>query len=424
MLLGCIADDFTGASDLANTLAKEGMATIQYMNVPSAPASADCEAGVVSLKTRTTPAAEAIKQSLAALEWLLQQGCQQIIFKYCSTFDSTPQGNIGPVMEALMERLGQDLAIACPAFPATGRVVFNGHLFVNGRLLSETGMKSHPLTPMTDPDIVRCLQKQSRGNVGLINYAAVRSGIVIIGEALRHAQEHGQNLVVVDATTDDDLRSIGTATAHHKLITGGSGIALGLPQNFKNRGLLTGQSLPFRGLAGAGVVLSGSCSTQSLSQVAAYARNHPSLPIFPGDLIKGQMSVAKAFQWIMENIEDTPMVYSTADTAAVQRAQERFGREKAAGVIERFMAELAHQLVEAGITRLVVGGGETSGAVVSALKIDACIIGPEIDPGIPAISVQGQTLNLALKSGNFGDTDFFEKALTALAGVAWERGNG
>jgi 3-dehydrotetronate 4-kinase len=415
MLLGCIADDFTGASDLANTLAKGGMATIQFMGVPTGPAPTICEAGVIALKTRTCPVATAVSQSLEALEWLLAQGCQQILFKYCSTFDSTEKGNIGPVAEALLGHMGESSAIVCPAFPATGRVVFNGHLFVNGRLLSETGMKDHPLTPMTDPDIARWLRMQCQGKVGLITHDTVRHGVEAFAKALRGASEQDQNLVVVDATNDDDLRIIGAAAASQKLITGGSGIALGLPENFRRKGFLSDLVVPFCGQDGAGVVLSGSCSSQSFSQVAAYAHNHPSLPIFPDDLIKGRMTVERAYQWIMDNIEDFPMVYSTADAATVRHAQERHGRDKVAGAIERFMAELACHLVDIGITKLVVGGGETSGAVVSALGIRSCIVGPEIDPGIPALCVEGMPLNLALKSGNFGAIDFFEKALKALS---------
>ncbi|MGL4974380.1 MAG: 3-oxo-tetronate kinase [Bosea sp. (in: a-proteobacteria)] len=415
MLLGCIADDFTGASDLANTLAKGGMATTQFMGVPDAKATEACEAGVVALKTRTVPAADAIAQSLAALEWLLEQGCRQILFKYCSTFDSTPEGNIGPVTEALMTRLAQSLAIICPVFPATGRTLFNGHLFVNRVLLAETGMKDHPLTPMTDSNIVRWLQKQSTGSVGLIAHDTVRKGANTIRVALEHASAAGQDLIVVDANSDDDLHAIGRAVAGHRLVTGGSGIAMGLPDNFRREGLLAGAARAFAGLEGPGVVLSGSCSSQSMSQVTTYAQNHPALPIFPDDLIRGRMTVRIARDWIMENIEECPMVYSTADAAAVRRAQERHGRDKIAGLIERFMAELACEITETGVTRLVVGGGETSGAVVSALKIKACTIGPEIDPGIPALMVEGQPLVLALKSGNFGELGFFEKALKALA---------
>lgn len=415
MLLGCIADDFTGASDLANTLAKGGMATTQFMGLPDSRAPDACEAGIVSLKTRTIPVAEAIAQSLAALDWLLDQGCRQILFKYCSTFDSTPQGNIGPVAEALMAHLQQGLAVVCPAFPATGRLLFNGHLFVNRVLLSETGMKDHPLTPMSDPNIVRWLQKQSTGTVGLIAHDVVRSGASDIGPALDEAAAAGHGLIVVDATSDEDLRAIGRAVAGHRLVTGASGIAMGLPENFRGQGLLAGAAGVFAGHEGPGVVLSGSCSSQSLSQVAAYARNHPALPIFPEDLIRGRMTVRIARDWIMEHIEDDPMVYSSADAAAVRRAQDRHGRDRIAGLIERFMAELACEITETGVTRLVVGGGETSGAVVSALKIKACTIGPEIDPGVPALMVEGQALTLALKSGNFGQEGFFQKALKALS---------
>ncbi len=415
MLLGCIADDFTGASDLANTLAQGGMATTQFIGAPATPAPETCEAGVIALKTRTITAADAVAQSLAAVDWLIDQGCRQILFKYCSTFDSTPQGNIGPVAEALLHRLGQNLAVVCPAFPATGRVLFNGHLFVNRVLLSETGMKDHPLTPMRDPDIVRWLRNQCTVDVGLVGHEAVRHGAAAIGKALDDAATLGQGLVVVDATSNDDLHAIGAAVAGHKLVTGASGIAMGLPDNFRRQGLLAGAMAMFTGLEGPGVVLSGSCSSQSLSQVAAYAKSHPALPIFPDDLIRGRMTVRIARDWIMEHIEDGPMVYSTADATAVRRAQERHGRDKIAGLIEQFLAELACDITETGVTRLVVGGGETSGAVVSALKISACTIGPEIDPGIPSLMAQGQTLALALKSGNFGDVDFFERALKALA---------
>lgn len=391
------------------------MATNQFMGVPDSKAPEACEAGVVALKTHTIPVAEAIAQSLAALEWMLEQGCRQILFKCCLTFDSTPQGDIGPVAEALMARLQLGSTVVCPAFPATGRLLFNGHLFVNRMLLSETGMKDHPLTPMSDPNIVRWLQKQSTGTVGLIAHDVVGSGASAISKGLDNASNAGQNLIVVDATSDDDLRAIGHAVAKHKLVTGGSGIAMGLPANFGRQGLLAGATAFGTGLEGPGVVLSGSCSSQSLSQVAAYAQHYPALPIFPDDLIRRRMTVQIALEWVMEHIEDGPMVYSTADAATVRRAQERHGRDRIAGLIEQLMAELACEVTEIGVTRLVVGGGETSGAVVSALKIRACTIGPEIDPGIPALIVQGHPLMLALKSGNFGEIDFFDKALKALS---------
>jgi 3-dehydrotetronate 4-kinase len=415
MLLGCIADDFTGASDLANTLAKGGMAATQFVGVPGGAAPASCEAGVVSLKSRTIPAAEAVAQSLAALDWLLAQGCRQILFKYCSTFDSTPEGNIGPVAEALLERLG-GIAVVCPVFPATGRTLFQGHLFVNGQLLSDTGMRNHPLTPMTDPDIRHWLRLQTKGEVGLVAYPVVRQGAGAIRAALAQEAGAGRRLVVTDAVVDDDLVALGEAIADHRLVTGGSGIALGLPANFRKAGLLSGKGSTFTGTSGKAVALSGSCSTQSLAQVEAFARRHPVLGLLPDAVMDGSMSVERAFDWAIERIDAMPMVYSSAAPQSVRAMQDKYGREKVAEAIERFMGQLAVKLAGAGVTRLVVGGGETSGAVVTALGVAAFAIGPEIDPGVPALAVEGSPLRLALKSGNFGALDFYEKAAKVLAG--------
>jgi 3-dehydrotetronate 4-kinase len=417
MLLGCIADDFTGASDLANTLAKGGMATTQFVGIPSRKAPAACEAGVVSLKSRTIPAADAVAQSLAALDWLLAQGCRQILFKYCSTFDSTPEGNIGPVAEALLDRLG-GVAVVCPVFPATGRTLFHGHLFVNGQLLSETGMRNHPLTPMTDPDIRRWLRLQTRGEVGLVAYPVVRQGAAAIGEALAKEAAAGRRLVVTDAVVDDDLMALGEAIAGHRLVTGGSGIALGLPANFRKAGLLSGKGTTFTGAAGKAAALSGSCSTQALAQVEAFAKRHPVLGLLPDAVMDGSMSVDRAFDWTMERIDSLPMVYSSAAPESVKAAQAKHGREKVAEAIEGFFGRLAVRLTQAGVTRLAVGGGETSGAVVTALGAEAFAIGPEIDPGVPALAVEGSPLRLALKSGNFGALDFYDKAVEVLAGRA------
>jgi uncharacterized protein YgbK (DUF1537 family) len=415
MLLGCIADDFTGASDLANTLAKGGMAVTQFVGVPGGPADAACEAGVVSLKSRTIPAGEAVAQSLHALDWLLRQGCRQILFKYCSTFDSTPEGNIGPVAEALLERLGGS-AVVCPVFPATGRTLFNGHLFVADRLLSETGMRDHPLTPMTDPDIRRWLRRQTEGEVGHVTHATVRQGAEAIRQALDAEAGQGRRLIVVDAGLDADLLAIGEAIASDRLVTGGSGIALGLPANFRKAGLLAGEARPFLGQQGSAACLSGSCSVQSLKQVAVHAASHPALAILPDEVLSGAMTVERAGEWALSRIAAQPLVYSSATPEAVRNAQERHGREKVAGAIEGFMADLALALVAGGVTRLAIGGGETSGAIVTGLGISAFAIGPEIDPGVPALGVEGRPLALALKSGNFGAEDFYEKALKALAG--------
>jgi 3-dehydrotetronate 4-kinase len=413
MFLGCIADDFTGGSDVANTLAKEGMAVTQFVGVPTKRVEAGCEAGVISLKTRTCPPGEAIRQSLAACEWLLDQGCQQIIFKYCSTFDSTPEGNIGPVAEALLDRLGGS-AVVCPAFPATGRTIYNGHLFVGDRLLSESGMREHPLTPMTDPDIRRWLRLQTKGETGLVPFAIIRQGASAIRAALDAERNSGRRLIVADALSDTDLLALGEAVAGDRLVTGGSGIALGLPQNLIRRGLIEGRSAAFLGISGPGVALSGSCSVQSLRQVAAYARNHPAYTLQPDKVMDGQQGIEDITRWVLAHLDQTPMVYSSADVQSVRLAQAKHGRAAVAGQIEAIMAGVAKALVAAGVRRLVVGGGETSGAVVTALGVSHLRIGPEIAPGVPALSADGNRLGLVLKSGNFGAEDFYEKAFEAL----------
>ena len=415
MLLGCIADDFTGASDLANTLAKNGMATVQFVGVPQGEAPA-CEAGVVAMKTRSIAAQDAIRQSLEALRWLQGQGCTQFLFKYCSTFDSTPAGNIGPVAEALLDALGAPVAVVCPVFPETGRTLYQGHLFVKDRLLSESGMEKHPLNPMTDPDIRRWLRLQTKGDIGLVSYDIVRRGAGDIGAALDREASAGRRLAVVDAVTNDDLRAIGAAIAGHKLVTGGSGIAVGLPENFRRAGKLGHAGQAFTGIDGPAVVLSGSCSTASQGQLAHHLKSHPGFAIEPEAVLSGQTTVAEARAFVRAHRADAPAIYSTADPARVAEAQQRFGRERVAEAIESFFGQLVRELVADGVTRVAVGGGETSGAIVTALGLDHFAIGPEIDPGVPALASRGsgQDIRLALKSGNFGAVDFYEKALGVL----------
>ena len=410
MLLGAIADDFTGASDLANTLAKGGMSTVQFSGIGhDAP---DCEAGVVALKTRSIPAADAVAQSLDAARWLLGQGCEQIVFKYCSTFDSTPKGNIGPVAEALLDLMGADRAVVCPAFPGAGRRVFMGHLFVGDRLLSETGMRNHPLTPMTDPDIRRWLALQTAGDVGGIPLETVRAGADAIRAAFAAEAGAGRRLVVADAVSDEDLMTIGAAVAGHRLVTGGSGIAQGLPQNFRAQGRLSGRMRPLPVATGPGVVLCGSCSIASQQQVARYATDHPALAVDPAALMRREITVETAAAWIRRHENRTPIVYSTAAPDAVADAQARFGRDAVAAEIETFFAALARHLADTGVRRIVVGGGETSGAIVEALGLASLQVGREIDPGVPVlIGERHGPIGLALKSGNFGTPDFFEKAL-------------
>ena len=411
MLLGCIGDDFTGSSDLANTLAKGGMNTVQYTGVPRAPAEASVEAGIVALKSRTIAAAEAVAQSLAALEWLRAQGARQFLFKYCSTFDSTPEGNIGPVADALADALGAEHVVVCPAYPSLGRAIFQGHLFVGDRLLNESGMQNHPLTPMTDPDLRRWLARQSRSTVGHIGFSTVDLGRAAIGAAL---QNHPARLIVVDVARDTDLIEIDAAAADLPLLTGGSGIALGLPELYRSKGEIGSSIHPWQGRAGPAAILAGSCSTATRGQVAHHRKDHPALAITADAVMDGSLTPRTVVDFVMENREALPLVYSSAEPEAVEAAQVRYGRAELAGRMEALMAESARQLVAAGVTRLITAGGETSGAVVEGLEIEALEIGPEIDPGVPAMNATGRGLVLALKSGNFGREDFFARAAAVL----------
>lgn len=414
MLLGCIADDSTGASDLANTLAKSGMRTVQYIGLPADDAG-DCDAAVIALKTRSIPAAEAVAQSLASLERLIALGCRQFVFKVCSTFDSTPDGNIGPVADALCKRLGADVVPVCPAFPDTGRTVYQGHLFVGDRLLSQSGMENHPLNPMTDPDIRRWLARQSRQTVGHLPYSIVQGGAIEIQEGLRQAAADGFRLVICDAVRNADLAELGKACADLPLLVGGSGVGLGLPANFARAGLLGTAAPDFSGVEGPGCVLAGSCSSATRAQIAAYAKNHPSFCIEVGRALGDAAILDEVVAFVRAHQDADPLVYSSAETEAVRMAQQRFGAERVAQTLEHLFGAAAAELVQNGVRRLVVAGGETSGAVVTALGIRRMAIGPEIDPGVPALRVEGPpALTLALKSGNFGGLDFFAKALSKL----------
>ncbi len=408
MKLGCIGDDFTGSGDLANTLAKQGMAVELYCGQPVADARPEVEAGVIALKSRTIAPADAIAQSLAALEWLKTQGCTQFLFKYCSTFDSTAEGNIGPVTEALADALNASHVILCPAFPGTGRSVYQGHLFVNDVLLNASGMQDHPLTPMKDPDIRRVLAAQSKSSVGHVGAEAVFAGPQAIRTALDDQHRAGHRLIIVDAIRDEDLMAIGQAAHDLPLITGGSGIAMGLPGNFG----CTPTAPHWTGQDGPCAILSGSCSRATRVQVALHAAKHPAFEIEAGEIINGTCTVDQALDWVRAQ-SGLPLVFTSADPAIVAEAQSTYGTERAAAAIEGFFANLALSLRDSGITRLITAGGETSGAVVEGLGFEALEIGPEIDPGVPALRA-GPELVLALKSGNFGTEDFFEKAAKAL----------
>lgn len=418
MLLGCIADDFTGATDLAGTLVKANLRTVQLIGVPEGDQhSLDAEAAVVALKSRTIPAAEAIRQSLAALDWLRGQGCRQFFFKYCSTFDSTDAGNIGPVAEALMAALDTDFTIFCPAFPANGRTVFKGYLFAGGVLLNESGMQDHPLTPMTDPNLVRVLQRQTRNRVGLIDYRTVNGGPGAIRQAFDRLRSDGVRMAIVDAISEADLMAIGAAAADLPLITGGSGIGVGLPENFRKAGLLTatGRADTLPRIDGAAAIISGSCSRATQGQVARFMESGPAFRVDPEAARDGSAAPA-ALDWARPKLGDGPvLIYSTADPESVRQVQETLGREAAGALVERTLAEIAEGLVAAGVRRLIVAGGETSGAVVRRLGITGLRIGPEIDPGVPwTASLDAPEIALALKSGNFGGPDFFRAAFGKL----------
>ena len=414
MLLGVIADDFTGASDIASTLAKGGLATTQYLGIPGHEADRSCEAGVVALKTRSIASDEAVSQSLAALRWLQGQGCRQFVFKYCSTFDSTPDGNIGHVGEALAIALDARGVVACPAFPATGRTVFQGHLFVGDRLLSESSLRNHPLNPMTDSDLRRWLRRQTAGEVGLVTHAVVARGASELARALSQCADRGERLVIVDAVDEGDLMAIGEACADAPLVTGGSGVALGLPANFAARGLASAARKALPGVRGPAVVLAGSCSARTLEQVRYHERKHPSLALDASAIIDGRTRPSHAVEFVLAH-PGLPLVYSTADASSVTAMQRQHGASEVAGAVERFFAAAAVALVAQGMKRIVIAGGETSGAVVSALGLRSLEIGPEIDPGVPALfNRDGQGLGLALKSGNFGRVEFFERAASTL----------
>ena len=413
LLLGCIADDFTGATDLANTLVKGGMTAVQVIGVPTGPLP-EADAVIIALKSRTAPVGEAVAQSLAACDALLAAGAKQIFWKYCSTFDSTDQGNIGPVADALLKRLGSGFALACPAFPTNGRTIYLGHLFVGNALLNESGMENHPLTPMTDANLVRVLGRQTGGAVGLVSFTTVEQGAAATRQAMMRLAEQGRRYAIMDAVTDQHLLAIGEAAAQHALITGGSGVAMGLPENFRRAGLLParGDAASLPPMQGMAAVVAGSCSRATLGQIGL-ARDH--LPVLELDALAtpdAAALTAQALDWVEGKLSaDRPVVIAaSAPPEKVAALQAKLGRDAAGALIEAAMAAIAEGLVARGVGRLVVAGGETSGAVVQRLGVTVLRIGPEIDPGVPWTFAEPRGLHLALKSGNFGARDFFLKA--------------
>jgi uncharacterized protein YgbK (DUF1537 family) len=418
VLIGVIADDLTGATDVALMLKREGMRVVQCAGEPTAGRPLpDADAVVVALKSRTAPVDDAIRQSLASAQALLAAGAKQLMFKYCSTFDSTDEGNIGPVAEALMAETGAKSAVFCPAFPANRRAVFQGHLFVGDVLLSDSPMRDHPVTPMRDANLVRVLGRQTRLPVGLIPYAVIEEGPEAIAAAIAEHEKAGPVMLVCDAVSDRHLRDLGTALRDAPLLTGGSGIAMGLPANFGFAAGETGQA-KMDAPPGRCLVLAGSCSEATRRQVAAAIE--AGLPAFQLDPLAAEPLDAQAeaaLRWLATQDQARPaVIYATAAPDAVAAAKQALGADRAGAQIEQAISRIATGAVEAGARRLLVAGGETSGAVVAALGVTVLEIGPEIAAGVPwTRSIGAPDLALALKSGNFGADDIFVKAWEKLA---------
>ncbi|CCV16578.1 3-oxo-tetronate kinase [Mesorhizobium sp. STM 4661] len=415
---GAIADDFTGATDLAGLLARSGVPVSLRMGVPETPPTDSSPFEIIALKCRTAPVEEAVSETQAALDWLRRAGAQRYFWKYCSTFDSTARGNIGPVAEALMNALGTDQTVYCPAFPENGRAIFMGNLFVGEQPLAESPMKDHPLTPMRDSNLMRLLRPQVTHPVGLVNRLVVAKGATALRGELQRLRADGIAHVVVDAVSNDDLHVIADACRDMTLMTGGSAVAMPLPKLWLEEGLICRDHAVGRARAEAGpaIVLSGSCSAMTNRQVSAYlASGHPGLRLDPLDLAeKGEGSAA---EWLSSRSPDqTPIIYATAEPDEVRRAQERLGVERAGAVVEQTLAACAVKARDLGFRRFVVAGGETSGAVTKALDIRKLDIGSEIAPGVPWCFARtaGHEVAITLKSGNFGGEGFFTDALERL----------
>ncbi|MEQ6917779.1 3-oxo-tetronate kinase [Halomonas aquatica] len=423
IVLGAIADDFTGATDLANNLVRSGMRCVQVIGVPDSPlALENVDAVVVALKSRSCPVSQAVSESLAALEWLQEQGARQCFFKYCSTFDSTDEGNIGPVSDALLDRLGAAQTVMVPAFPINGRTVYQGHLFVGDRLLNDSGMQHHPLNPMRDADLVRVLSRQTPLTVGLAARGVLAEGAETTRRHLDALRAQKVSHVICDTIDERDLEVIAQAVVDLPLVTGGSGLGQALPEQYRRRGWLSevaeaGRLAPSGGQA---LVLSGSCSRATLGQVDRFLAHHPGYALDPLSLAEGSSHLQQALDFARERLAGggPVLIYASADPERVKAAQAALGTEHAGRLVEKALGHLATRLVDEGVGRLVVAGGETSGAVVSALGIRTLRIGEQIDPGVPwtQVPLEGDRppLSLALKSGNFGGPEFFTRAFEVL----------
>ncbi|MEQ8654380.1 MAG: four-carbon acid sugar kinase family protein [Kiloniellales bacterium] len=419
MFFGAIADDFTGASDLACLLARSGAAVALRIGVPDTPADRDSgvDFEVIALKIRTETTEQAVAEAREALAWLRAGGAQRFFWKYCSTFDSTAEGNIGPVAEALMADLGAAQTIFCPAFPENGRSIYMGHLFVGEQPLDESPMRDHPLTPMRDSSLLRLLAPQVRGAVGLAKRLVVAEGADALRSRLELLRDEGIAHVVVDAVADSDLGTIAEACCDLPLLTGGSAVAMPLPEIYRQRGYLQNLVQPGSrpNLDRGQIVLSGSCSAMTRKQVAAYVPGAAAFRLDP--LLLARDGSAALLSWLEQQPpEAAKILYATAEPEEVRRTQETLGVAAAGALVEAALAEAARKALDLGVRRFVIAGGETSGAVVKALDVDRLTIGPEIAPGVPwtyALS-HGQEVALALKSGNFGQEGFFAEAFSRL----------
>ncbi|SMX23871.1 3-oxo-tetronate kinase [Boseongicola aestuarii] len=415
--LGAIADDFTGATDLAGLLARSGVAVSLRIGVPHESPRETAPFEVIALKSRTAPVGEAVSGALEALAWLKGAGAERFFWKYCSTFDSTSEGNIGPVAEAIMGAVGAEQTIYCPAFPENGRSIYMGNLFVGQQLLAESSMKDHPLTPMRDSNLCRLLAPQVKGAVGLADHLTVARGAEALRTRLAELAGEGVAHVVVDAVADADLRVIAEACRDMTLMTGGSAVAMALPELLIEAGVLSRSDAAFHAPeVGAGaVVLSGSASAMTNAQVAAFKAGHPSYRLDP--LVLADEGVGAARAWLEDQpLDATPMIYATATPDEVRAVQEKLGRARAGELVEAALGALAVAARDAGRRRFVSAGGETSGAVTQALGVSRLDVGPEIAPGVPWCFAKSEGVDIAitLKSGNFGAEGFFETALERL----------
>ncbi len=422
LALGCIADDYTGASDLANTLTRAGLRTVQTIGVPSDDlALPEVDAVVVSLKSRSIEAGLAVSRSRAAEKWLRSRGVRHVLFKICSTFDSTDSGNIGPVMDALRADSGEGAVLVTPAFPETGRTVYQGNLFVGAVPLNESPLKDHPLNPMHDSNLVRVLARQSRTQIGLVDLATVARGADAVRARLAELAGKGIGAAIIDAVFDRDLETIGLVAAEHRLSVGASGIGLGLARALVSTGKVkrgAASSESGAAVGGPAACLAGSCSQATLQQIANAERIMPVFHLDQDRIITGANEAERALDWARPRLADGPvLIASSAKPEDVAALQARHGRDAAGHAIEQAMADIAENLVKAGVRRLIVAGGETSGAVVDRLEIPGFLVGAEIAAGVPvlrAVGAEAGEMLLALKSGNFGGPEFFADALRLM----------